>query len=193
MPALLSPANTDHHKVVIVGAGAAGIATASSLISRDPSLDVTLIDPAEVHYYQPGWTMVGAGVFNAPSTARTMASTIPRGVRWIKARVQGSTRWANWSSSKAAAPSVMNSWWSAPASNWIGRPLMASARPWAATASPPTTATTWRPTPGNWYRSSSKAEPCFASRPCRSSAQARRRRRCTCLATTGCGMVTWGL
>ena len=89
MPALLSPANTDHHKVVIVGAGAAGIATASSLISRDPSLDVALIDPAEVHYYQPGWTMVGAGVFKAPSTARTMASTIPRGVRWVKARVEG--------------------------------------------------------------------------------------------------------
>ncbi|MFP3449930.1 pyridine nucleotide-disulfide oxidoreductase, partial [Pseudomonas sp. SIMBA_067] len=47
-----------------------------------------LIDPAEVHYYQPGWTMVGAGVFKAPCTARTMASTIPRGVRWVKARVQ---------------------------------------------------------------------------------------------------------
>ncbi|WP_323614651.1 FAD/NAD(P)-binding oxidoreductase [Pseudomonas putida] len=89
MPALLSPANSDHHKVVIVGAGAAGIATASSLISRDPSLDIAVIDPADVHYYQPGWTMVGAGVFKAPSTARTMASTIPRGVRWIKARVQG--------------------------------------------------------------------------------------------------------
>jgi sulfide:quinone oxidoreductase len=64
MPALLSPADSspaDHHKVVIVGAGAAGIATASSLIARDPSLDIALIDPADVHYYQPGWTMVGAG------------------------------------------------------------------------------------------------------------------------------------
>ncbi|WP_286778205.1 NAD(P)/FAD-dependent oxidoreductase [Pseudomonas sp. UBA2311] len=89
MPALSSTTHTDHHTVVIVGAGAAGIATASSLISRDASLDVVLIDPAEVHYYQPGWTMVGAGVFNAASTARTMASTIPRGVRWVKARVQG--------------------------------------------------------------------------------------------------------
>jgi len=91
MPALQSPADSsraDHHKVVIVGAGAAGIATASSLISRDPSLDIAVIDPADVHYYQPGWTMVGAGVFNAPSTARTMASIIPRGVRWIKARVE---------------------------------------------------------------------------------------------------------
>ncbi|MBK4998376.1 NAD(P)/FAD-dependent oxidoreductase [Pseudomonas sp. S31] len=89
MPALLSPSHSDHHQVVIVGAGAAGIATASSLLARDPSLDIALIDPADTHYYQPGWTMVGAGVFNAPDTARSMASAIPRGVRWIKARVQG--------------------------------------------------------------------------------------------------------
>ncbi|MEW9680722.1 FAD/NAD(P)-binding oxidoreductase [Pseudomonas sp. TE50-2] len=91
MPAL-PPADSsraDHHKVVIVGAGAAGIATASSLIARDPSLDIALIDPADVHYYQPGWTMVGAGVFKASSTAQTMAATLPRGVRWIKARVDG--------------------------------------------------------------------------------------------------------
>lgn len=83
MPAL-PPADSsraDHHKVVIVGAGAAGIATASSLIARDPSLDIALIDPADVHYYQPGWTMVGAGVFKASSTAQTMAATLPRGVR----------------------------------------------------------------------------------------------------------------
>ena len=72
---VLPPAQAPHVPAVIVGAGAAGIATASSLISRDPSLDIALIDPADVHYYQPGWTMVGAGVFKAPSTARTMAST----------------------------------------------------------------------------------------------------------------------
>ncbi|MFK3773133.1 FAD/NAD(P)-binding oxidoreductase [Pseudomonas sp. NPDC089406] len=90
MPAPLSPTSptTDHHKVLIVGAGAAGIATAASLRARDPSLDIALIDPAEVHYYQPGWTLVGAGVFNAPSTARAMAATLPRGVHWIKARVE---------------------------------------------------------------------------------------------------------
>ena len=91
MHAQPSPAEVpkgDHHKVLIVGAGAAGIAAASSLICRDPSLDVAIIDPADVHYYQPGWTMVGAGIFQAPSTARTMASTIPGGVQWIKARVE---------------------------------------------------------------------------------------------------------
>lgn len=71
--------------VVIIGGGAAGIAVAASLKSRKANLDIAIIDPADVHYYQPGWTMVGGGVFDAATTARTMASLIPRGVSWIKA------------------------------------------------------------------------------------------------------------
>lgn len=81
------PANISHHQIVIVGAGAAGIATASSLLARDPSLDIAIIDPAEIHYYQPGWTMVGGGVFSPETTVRTMASVIPAQVKWIKAAV----------------------------------------------------------------------------------------------------------
>jgi len=75
------------HAVVVVGAGAAGIAVCASLLARDPNLDIALVDPADVHYYQPGWTLVGAGVFNAPFTARTMGGVIPHGVHWIKAGV----------------------------------------------------------------------------------------------------------
>ncbi len=54
------------HDVVIVGAGAAGISVAASLKSRKPDLDIAIIDPADMHYYQPGWTMVGGGIFEAP-------------------------------------------------------------------------------------------------------------------------------
>ncbi len=75
------------HAVVIIGGGAAGIAVASSLLARDPGLDIAVIDPADVHYYQPGWTLVGSGVFDASLTARTMASVLPRGVHWLKAAV----------------------------------------------------------------------------------------------------------
>jgi sulfide:quinone oxidoreductase len=75
------------HEVVIIGGGAAGIAVASSLLARDPDLDIAVIDPADIHYYQPGWTLVGGGVFDAQSTVRTMASLMPRGVHWIKAAV----------------------------------------------------------------------------------------------------------
>lgn len=75
------------HEVVIVGGGSAGIAAASSLLARQPGLDIAIIDPADVHYYQPGWTLVGGGVFDAAVTARTMGSVLPRGVHWLKAAV----------------------------------------------------------------------------------------------------------
>jgi sulfide:quinone oxidoreductase len=75
------------HSIVIVGAGAAGVAAASSILSRAPNLDIAIIDPADTHYYQPGWTMVGGGVFKPETTVRTMASIIPNGVKWIKAAV----------------------------------------------------------------------------------------------------------
>ena len=73
------------HTVVIVGGGAAGIATASSLLKRRSGLDIAIVEPAETHAYQPGWTMVGGGVFKPEVTQRTMASVMPKGVKWIKA------------------------------------------------------------------------------------------------------------
>jgi len=84
-----TPTDTGDAKfdIVIVGAGAGGIAVAAGLKSRKPSLDIALIDPADIHYYQPGWTMVGGGIFDAKTTAKTMGSLIPKGVHWIKAAV----------------------------------------------------------------------------------------------------------
>lgn len=75
------------YEIVIVGAGAAGIAVAASLRARKPGLEIAIIDPADTHYYQPGWTMVGGGIFDAQETVRTMGSLIPRGVHWIKSAV----------------------------------------------------------------------------------------------------------
>ncbi len=79
--------SSEHAEVLIVGAGAGGISVASSLLKRKPSLKIALIDKAESHYYQPGWTMVGAGVFKPESTRRDMSSLIPSGVQHIKAFV----------------------------------------------------------------------------------------------------------
>jgi len=82
---------TDHadasYDVVIVGAGAAGIAAASSLLKRRSGLEIAIIDPADIHYYQPGWTMVGGGIFEPEDTAKTMGSLIPKGVHWLKTAV----------------------------------------------------------------------------------------------------------
>lgn len=76
------------HQVIIVGGGAAGIATASSLRKRDNSLDIAIIEPADEHFYQPGWTMVGAGVFDKNETVRTMDAVWPQGIKRIKGAVK---------------------------------------------------------------------------------------------------------
>ena len=72
------------HDIVIIGAGAAGLATAASLRARSRGLDIALIDPAEVHDYQPGWTLVGAGIFTPKQIRRPLAALVPRGVRLIR-------------------------------------------------------------------------------------------------------------
>jgi sulfide:quinone oxidoreductase len=75
------------YDVVIVGAGSAGIATASSIAKRDSQLSIAIIDPSEDHFYQPGWTMVGGGVFDASSTHKKTKSLIPDKVAWLKRSV----------------------------------------------------------------------------------------------------------
>lgn len=84
-----APAGQRTYDIVIVGGGSAGIATASSILRRRKDLSIAVIEPSEVHYYQPGWTMVGAGVFSAEFTRRTEKSVMPRGVEWIKQAASG--------------------------------------------------------------------------------------------------------
>ena len=73
--------------IVIVGGGSAGISVATSLLKRQGDLDITIIDPAADHYYQPGFTFVGSGIFNTAQTRRDMAAVMPRRVKWVKAAV----------------------------------------------------------------------------------------------------------
>jgi len=77
----------DIKQILIVGGGAGGIATATSLLKRNRSLDITIVEPSDDHYYQPGWTMVGAGIFRKEETRRDTMSVWPSGVKRVKGEV----------------------------------------------------------------------------------------------------------
>lgn len=81
--------SSDQHDIVIVGGGSAGIGLAASLLNRQHNLKITIIEPADTHYYQPAWTLVGGGAFDVKASARPMASVIPPGVEWVKAGAAG--------------------------------------------------------------------------------------------------------
>jgi sulfide:quinone oxidoreductase len=72
-----------HHRFVIVGGGSGGVSVAARLV-RGGEEDVAIIEPSGNHYYQPLWTLVGAGVVSAASTARPEGRVLPRGVRWLQ-------------------------------------------------------------------------------------------------------------
>ncbi len=76
------------HQVLVVGGGSAGIAVTASLLHRVSDLDIAIVEPSETHYYQPGWTMVGGGVFEAEQTAKAMSSLIPNKAKWLKNSVK---------------------------------------------------------------------------------------------------------
>ncbi len=78
-----------HHHILIIGGGTAGIMVASQLLAQKKVKDVAIIEPADTHYYQPAWTLVGAGTYDYDKTARPMSSVIPKGATWIKDKATG--------------------------------------------------------------------------------------------------------
>ncbi|EYF03392.1 NAD(P)/FAD-dependent oxidoreductase [Chondromyces apiculatus] len=77
----------EHFRVVIIGGGTAGITVAARLRRRGVK-DMAILEPSAKHYYQPLWTLVGAGEARVEDTVRDEADFIPRDVRWIQERAE---------------------------------------------------------------------------------------------------------
>jgi sulfide:quinone oxidoreductase len=70
-------------KIVIIGAGAAGTGMANRLVRRLNGATITIIDPRPEHLYQPGLSLVAAGLKPASYVVSRTTDWLPRGVSLI--------------------------------------------------------------------------------------------------------------
>lgn len=70
-------------RIVIIGAGAGGTALANRLVTRLNGAEITLIDPRVEHLYQPGLSLVAAGLKPANYVVSKTTDWLPDGVTLI--------------------------------------------------------------------------------------------------------------
>uniref|UniRef100_A0AAQ5YN90 Sulfide:quinone oxidoreductase, mitochondrial n=2 Tax=Amphiprion ocellaris TaxID=80972 RepID=A0AAQ5YN90_AMPOC len=77
-----------HYKMLVLGGGSGGITMSARMKRMMGAENVAIVEPSEMHYYQPIWTLVGAGAKSVASSGRPTASVMPSGVKWVKSKVQ---------------------------------------------------------------------------------------------------------
>jgi sulfide:quinone oxidoreductase len=72
-------------RILIIGAGAAGLATANRLQRSLAGARITLVGARQPHLYQPGFTLVASGLWDRQQVITDTRDWIPGGVRWVEA------------------------------------------------------------------------------------------------------------
>ncbi|RMJ21765.1 Oxidoreductase [Aspergillus sp. HF37] len=89
--ATASPANpaARNHRVVVIGGGTAGLAISHQLLrsGKFAQDDIAIVDPAEWHHYQPGWTLVGGGLKSKEELRRPLNSLVDPKFKFYNDRV----------------------------------------------------------------------------------------------------------
>ncbi|KAF2740573.1 sulfide quinone reductase [Polyplosphaeria fusca] len=82
--ATVAPAASRSHKIVVVGGGTAGLTISHQLLrtGKFAKDDIAVVDPADWHHYQPGWTLVGGGLKDKENLRRPLAGMLDSKLRF---------------------------------------------------------------------------------------------------------------
>ncbi|CAD8187438.1 unnamed protein product [Paramecium octaurelia] len=71
-----------HSQIAIIGGGTAGLNVAAQLIADGHAIpqQIRIFEPMKMHTYQPGWTMVGGGLYDINKTLKPMEKVLPKNV-----------------------------------------------------------------------------------------------------------------
>ena len=76
-------------RVVIIGAGAGGTALVNRLVERLDGAAITIIDARAEHLYQPGLSLVAAGLKPASYTQSRTTDWLPKGISYVNEAAAG--------------------------------------------------------------------------------------------------------
>src|SRR5665647_2691760 len=76
-------------RLLVIGAGTAGTMVVNRLrpILDSDEWKITIVDPVETHYYQPGFLFIPFGMYSKNDVMKPKRDFIPSGVEMIKAGV----------------------------------------------------------------------------------------------------------
>ncbi|KAF2669121.1 sulfide,quinone oxidoreductase/flavo-binding protein [Microthyrium microscopicum] len=79
-----------NHKIVVIGAGSAGLNASHQLLrsGKFKPNDIAIVDPSNWHHYQPGWTLVGAGLKTKEELRRPTQSLIASDLKYYDSSVE---------------------------------------------------------------------------------------------------------
>lgn len=81
-----------HHtcKILVVGGGTGGCTMAAKLSRKlnNPN-QVIVLEPSDIHYYQPMFTLIGGGISSFKTAKRNMKDVLPKNAKWLKDSIVG--------------------------------------------------------------------------------------------------------
>ncbi|TEY03952.1 NAD(P)/FAD-dependent oxidoreductase [Campylobacter sp. US33a] len=84
LPKQVKAENSFAPKIAIIGAGLGGITMSAHLKDILPRASITLFDKKETMYYEPGFTLIAAGIYTKEDVEYNKADLIQDGITWIK-------------------------------------------------------------------------------------------------------------
>lgn len=70
-------------RIVILGAGAGGTSIANRLAKRLEGAEITIVDGTTQHWYQPGFTLIAAGLKPASYSVSGTGDWLPGSINWV--------------------------------------------------------------------------------------------------------------
>ena len=80
---------SQHFNLLIVGGGAGGVSVANNMRRQNSKITISIIEPSEKHYYQPGFTIIGGGAYTLKQTTRNEKDLIHPSITWLKDYADG--------------------------------------------------------------------------------------------------------